>query len=130
MPVLTKEPPVTSKSVSKRDTPVKQVNKHIERDSRGRILPGYSGNYNGRPPAGQTIVDKFRDNPKCQGIVDKIFQIAGTLGDTKPHKDALQAAKLVIERLIPSLKASELRVDTDGEQGFVLLPSQEEPDKE
>ena len=75
-------------------------------------------------------MDSFRDNPKCQSIVDKLFEVAGTLGDSKPHKEALQAAKLVIERLVPSLKASELRVDTDGDQGFVFLPSPEEPDKE
>ena len=48
----------------------------------------------------------------------------------KPHKDAISAAKLIVERLVPSLKASELRVDTDSDQGFVFLPTPEEPDKD
>lgn len=121
---------ITSNISSNGEVPVKQGSKPVERDSRGRLLPGSTANPNGRPPAGKTLVDSFRDNPKCQSIVDKLFEVAGTLGDPKPHREALQAAKLVIERLVPSLKASELRVDTDGDQGFVFLPSPEEPDKE
>jgi len=56
--------------------------------------------------------------------------VANTLDEAKPHKDAIAAAKLIVERLVSSLKASELRVDTDGEQGFVFLPTPEAPDKE
>tara|TARA_Y100000310_G_C20259805_1_gene613100 strand:+ start:28 stop:432 length:405 start_codon:yes stop_codon:yes gene_type:complete len=127
--MITKEDTtITSNTPSNGEDPVKQVKP--KRDSHGRILPGYSGNYNGRPPAGKTVVDQFRDNPKCEGIINKIFEVAGTLGDNKPHKDAMSAAKLIMERLIPSLKASELRVDTDGDQGFVFLPSPERPEVE
>ena len=112
------------------ESPVKQVSTKVERDHLGRLLPGSTANPNGRPPAGQTIVDKFRSNEKAQGVINKLFAVANTLDEAKPHKDAIAAAKLIVERLVPSLKASELRVDTDGEQGFVLLPTPEEPDKE
>ena len=127
MPTLTK----TGKKVLDDDTPEKQDHLQGEsRDSLGRFSPGISGNPNGRPPAGQPIVDKFRDNPGAQAVINKLFAVANTLDETTPHKDAIAAAKLIVERLVPSLKASELRVDTDGDQGFVFLPTPEEPEKE
>tara|TARA_B100000315_G_C14576569_1_gene588191 strand:- start:1569 stop:1961 length:393 start_codon:yes stop_codon:yes gene_type:complete len=130
MTISTKEPPVTGKVSSKGEVPNKQVNNPIERDYHGRYLPGTSGNTNGRPPAGATIVDQFRDNPKCISVLEKIFKVASTLGDEDQHKDALQAAKLVAERLVPVLKSSDLKLNTDDDQGFVFMPTQESPEKE
>ena len=127
---MIKEQNITSIEDTEEKKPVKQVHKQAERDSRGRILPGSTGNPNGRPPAGKTIVDKFRDNPGAQAVINKLFAVANTLGEAKPHKDAISAAKLIVERLVTSLKASELRVDTDNDTGFVFLPSPEEPDKD
>ena len=129
MKVETKAP-ITSNLSSNGESPVKQVNKPVERDSRGRLLPGSTANPNGRPPAGKSIVDSFRDNPQCQSIIDKLFTIADTLGDPEPHKDAMTAGRLILERLVPNLKASEIRVDTDNDAGFVFLPTPEEPEKE
>ena len=129
---MIKEEEITSISVVKRKKPVKQVKEHklVERDSHGRLLPGSTANPNGRPPAGQTVVDKFRNNPGAQAVINKLFAVPNTLDDTKPHKDAIAAAKLIVGRLVPSLKASELRVDTEWDQGFVLLPQPEPPEKE
>jgi hypothetical protein len=111
---------------------VKQATKQEGRDPKtGQILPGFTGNKNGRPPSGLTIIDQFRDNPKVNSVIEKLFQVADTLGSDKPDKDALSASKLIIERIIPSLKASELKLtDDDDGKGFVLLPSQETPNKE
>ena len=120
----------SSDTVIEKKAPAKQASNKEGRDEFGRILPGFTGNPNGRPPAGQTIVDKFRDNPNAQAVINKLFSVANTLDEDKPHKDAIAAAKLIVERLVPSLKASELRVDTDNDTGFVLLPSQEEPEKD
>ena len=127
MPTLTK----TGRKVLDYDTPAKQDTIQGEhRDSLGRFKPGFTGNKNGRPPAGESLVEKFRDNPGAQAVINKLFAVANTLDETTPHKDAIAAAKLIVERLVPSLKASELRVDTDGDQGFVFLPTPEEPEKE
>ena len=109
---------------------VKQDKNKVERDELGRLLPGSTANPNGRPPAGKTIVDKFRDNEQAQGVINKLFQVANTLGDAKPHKDAIAAAKLIVERLVPSLKASEHIVNDQSDQPFILMPEPREPDKE
>ena len=129
-PTLSEVKDITGTTVSDDEVPAKQELDQGVRDEFGRFKPGQSGNPHGRPPAGQTIVDKFRDNPSAQNIINKLYAVAATLDGDKPHKDAISAAKLIIERLIPSLKASELRVDTDGDQGFVFLPTQESPEKE
>lgn len=102
----------------------------VTRDSKGRILPGSKLNPNGRPPAGETIIDKFRSNEKGLDVINNIIQIASTLGQNKQHKDALACAKLVVERLVPTLKSSDLNLNTDVETGFVVLPEQKETPRE
>jgi len=97
------------------------------RDTQGRFTSGNSFGQ-GRPPANETIVQKFRDNPKGQDILNSIFKIANTLGTDSQHKDAMNCTKLIIERLIPALKSSELKIDTDANKGFVILPAQKKPD--
>ena len=102
---------------------VKQVEKP-QRNSKGHWLKGQSGNMNGRPKKEDTIVEKFRTEPRLEGLLQKMYTIANTIGDEDAHKDSLACAKLIIERVIPSLKASELRVDTENESGLVYLPQQ------
>ena len=97
------------------------------RDNKGRFTSGNSFGQ-GSPPANETIVQKFRDNPKGQDILNSIFKIANTLGTDSQHKDAMNCTKLIIERLIPALKSSELKIDTDANKGFVILPAQKKPD--
>ena len=116
-------------TTSKEDTPVKQDSEQGEsRDSKGRFQKGVSGNPNGRPPAGKTVVDQFRDNPQVSSVIAKLFKVADTLGTDNPDKDALSASKLIIERIIPSLKSSDLQIDTT-EKGYVVLPETEEDDE-
>ena len=104
---------------------VKQATKQAERRADGTLMPGSTANPNGRPPAGKSIVDKFREHPDTQSIINKLYMVANTLDSDKPHKDAIASVKLIVERLVPSLKASELRVDTENEQGFVFMPQQQ-----
>ena len=130
MPTLTKDSKITGNGVIEKDRPEEQEKEPLSRTSDGRFKKGFSGNYRGAPKKDESIVERFRGHEGCQSIINKLFQVANTLGDTKPHKDSISAAKLIVERLVPSLKASELRVDTEGDQGFVFLPSPEEPDKE
>jgi len=113
------------------EDPVKQAPDQGDvRDSKGRFKPGFSGNLNGRPPAGETIIDKFRSHPKGNDVINNIIEIASTLGSGKDHRDALACAKLVIDRLVPSLKSSEINLNTEDDKGFVLLPETKKPPME
>ena len=130
MPTWNKDQQVTGNGVIDEPRRDKHDKGPLQRTSNGRFASGVSGNPKGRPRKDESIVERFRSNEGCQSVINKLFAGAGTLDSKEPHKDAIQAAKLIVERLVPSLKASELRVDTDGDQGFVYLPTQTEPDKE
>ena len=130
MPMLSKDKVITGDGVIEEARPELQEKAPLTRNADGTFKKGFSGNYGGAPRKGQSIVERFRDHEGCQSIINKLFQAANTLGEPNQHKDAISAAKLIVERLVPSLKASELRVDTDGDQGFVFLPTPEEPEKE
>ena len=101
------------------------------RNSDGTFKKGApSPNPMGRPKLNESVVERFRNNEKVVSVIEKLFKVADTLGTDSPDKDALSASKLIIERIIPSLKASEMRIDTDNDTGFVLLPTPEPPEKE
>jgi len=107
------------------------LNQEVKRNSNGTFAPGQSGNKYGRKVKGETIVDKFRDNPKGADVIQNIIEIASTLGNGKnQHKDALSCAKLVVERLIPTLKSSDLNLTSDDDTGFIVLPEQKETPRE
>ena len=123
------EDKITGESVTDETRPQQQDKTIDTRNADGTFKKGFSGNSGGAPRKNQSIVERFRGSPAAQSVINKLINVANTIDDPTPHKDAISACKMVIERLLPSLKASELRVDTDGDQGFVLLPSPEEPDK-
>ena len=88
---------------------------------------GQSGNPNGRPPAGGSVVEKFRSNPKAESVIDNVIEVATTLGKDQQHPDAMACAKLVAERLIPAVRAQTISLDTEGVNlGPVLLPTRVE----
>ena len=109
MPKLNKDMELTGNGVAEETPPEKQEKTPLTRTARGRFAKGMSGNPNGRPKKDASIVERFRNNDSCQSIINKLFAVADTLNDAEPHKDALASAKLIVERLIPSLKASEPR---------------------
>ena len=100
------------------------------RDSLGRFKPGQSGNPGGRPKKGETIVDQFRDNPKGIDVINNVIEVASTFGSDKQHKDAVSAVKLVIERLVPALKSSDINLNMDDDKGFIYMPTQTDARKE
>ena len=100
------------------------------RNKNGQFAPGKSGNPGGRPKSGQTIIDKFRDNPVNGVIMNKLFEIASTLGTDDEHKEAMTATKLIVDKLVPSLKSQEIKMDLDNERGFVFMPEQKASDKQ
>ena len=111
----------------------KQVEDHHsakqERSKSGKWQRGVSGNPLGRPKKGQSVVDRFRDNPTTYTVIGKIVETAMSLGQDDQHPDAMQCAKIVAEKILPSLKAQEIRMEST-DQGFVFLPPQIKPDKE
>ena len=130
MPKLSEDKVITGDGTIKEDSRDKQEKTQLSRTSNGRFKKGISGNPNGRPKKDESIVERFRSNEGCQSVINKLFNVANTLDSKEPHKDAIQAAKLIVERLVPSLKASELKLSEGNDEAFVLLPSQEEPEKE
>ena len=121
---------ITGEGFTDEPRPQQQEKTPSTRNADGTFKKGFSGNKGGAPRKNQSIVERFRDNEKAQSVINKLINVANTIDDPKPHKDAISACKMIVERLLPSLKASELRVDTEGDQGFVLLPTPEAPDKE
>ncbi|MBA95790.1 MAG: hypothetical protein CMP21_08760 [Rickettsiales bacterium] len=98
------------------------------RDHRGRFVKGNKIS-KGRPKKENTIVTQFRDNPRNFDLIENMIKIASTLGQKDQHKDAMACAKLVVERLVPALKSSELKVGSN-DSAFVFLPPQSEPESE
>tara|TARA_R110002020_G_scaffold66413_1_gene174572 strand:- start:1261 stop:1611 length:351 start_codon:yes stop_codon:yes gene_type:complete len=102
----------------------------LDRDPRtGKFIKGNNANPTGRPPAGKTIVEKFRENPNSSSVLSNIFQIASTLGSDKEHPKAFECAKLVADKLIPTLKAQDLTIGSD-DKGFIYMPTPKESDKQ
>ena len=100
------------------------------RNKNGQVDPGKSGNPGGRPKSGQTIIDKFRDNETSSIVINKLFEIAKTLNTDDEHKEAMAATKLIVDKLVPSLKSQEIKMDLDNDRGFVFMPEQKESDKQ
>ena len=101
-----------------------------KRNEKGHFLKGQCGNPNGRPKGSTSTAEQFRSNPKALDILNKVIEIASTLGTNEEHKDATSCAKVVVDKIIPTLKAQDISIETDGSAGFVLLPKEEESKKE
>ncbi|MFC1746949.1 DUF5681 domain-containing protein [Candidatus Neomarinimicrobiota bacterium] len=85
---------------------------------------GQSGNPNGRPPAGKTVVDNFRSNPKAEKVLAQVVTVAATLGRKNQHPDAMACAKIVADKLVPSMKVQEINMEPEGRRlGPVILPA-------
>ena len=97
-----------------------------KRAENGQLLKGQSGNPSGRPKKEHTIVDIFKNHTEAEKIIESLYKVASTLAEDKPHAKAMESAKLIFNALVPSLKASELRVDTDGTDNLIYLPSQQD----
>tara|TARA_R100001594_G_scaffold139999_1_gene184855 strand:- start:228 stop:554 length:327 start_codon:yes stop_codon:yes gene_type:complete len=97
---------------------------------KGGFKKGKSGNPKGRPRSGKSNAELFRTNPKAEGILEQIFDIASTLGKgKKEHKDAMACAKLIADKMVPTLKSQELEV-SGVDKGYVVIPEQKASKKE
>ena len=63
--------------------------------------------------------DMIRNHPKTPKLIQKLFDVA--LDDE--HKNQLRAMSILMDRVAPQLKASELKVETDAiKTGVIVLP--------
>ena len=105
----------------------------ITRDSTGKFQKGTTGNPAGRPKkelSMEKVVQEFRDHKNASEIVNKLYAVAMTIDEKKPHNKAFEALKLITERFVPSLRATELKVGEVEDTGFVYLPNQVAPEAE
>ena len=93
-----------------------------KRNNDGTFKKGTSGNPNGRPVGSSSIAQQFRDNPKVEGLMQKMIEVANTLGTEDEHNQAVACAKEVIARAYPTLKQQELTIDAEVNKGYVVLP--------
>ena len=101
-----------------------------ERSKSGKWQKGVSGNPLGRPKKDESVIERFRKNSSTYSVIGKIVETAMSLGRENQHPDAMQCAKIVAEKILPSLKAQEIRMIEDDDLGMVFLPSQKAPDKD
>lgn len=100
------------------------------RNTKGQFIKGQCGNLKGRPKGSTSQAEAFRNNPKALDVLNKVIETASTLGTDDEHKDASSCAKIVVDKIIPTLKAQDISIETDGSAGFVILPKEEPSAKE
>ena len=101
-----------------------------KRNDKGQFLKGQCGNPNGRPKGSTSTAEQFRNDPKALDVLNKVIEIASTLGSDNEHKDATSCAKVVVDKIIPTLKAQDINIESDSVTGFVVLPKEEPSEKE
>tara|TARA_R100001530_G_scaffold123026_1_gene90858 strand:- start:89 stop:364 length:276 start_codon:yes stop_codon:yes gene_type:complete len=79
------------------------------------LKKGQTNNKNGRPKV--SLAQELRRNPNIQSVIDKVVDTACTLGADDEHPQAVACAKIVMDKSIPNLKASEIQID-----GNINLP--------
>ena len=71
---------------------------------------GKSGNPQGRPKKKpSSIVEAFRKDPRNQDVISQIITVALTLGKEGQHLDALDCAKIVANKILPTLTTEEIK---------------------
>ena len=83
----------------------------------GAFKQGKSGNPSGKNAT--KFGEMIRNHPKTLDLVQKVFDIALSDG----HKNQMRAMSILMDRIAPQLKASELKIEGDGlKTGVIVLP--------
>ena len=126
MEMVKKNGKMVKRNLTEEDRRDIQAKNKPKRAENGQLLKGQSGNPSGRPKKEHTIVDIFKNHTEAEKIIESLYKVASTLAEDNPHAKAMESAKLIFNALVPSLKASELRVDTEGTDNLIYLPSQKD----
>jgi len=81
-----------------------------------KFKKGKSGNPKGKNAS--NFGEMIRNHPKTLDLVQKVFDIA--LDDE--HKNQMRAMSVLMDRIAPQLKASELKVEAKMTTGVIVLP--------
>ena len=78
---------------------------------------GKSGNPRGKNAS--NFGDMIRNHPKTLDLVQKVFDIALEDG----HKNQMRAMSVLMDRIAPQLKATDIKMDVDSKSGVIVLPA-------
>ena len=78
---------------------------------------GKSGNPKGKNAS--NFGDMIRNHPKTLDLVQKVFDIALEDG----HKNQMRAMSVLMDRIAPQLKATDIKMDVDSKSGVIVLPA-------
>lgn len=81
--------------------------------------PGQSGNPKGRPKI--ALAERFRSNPKAKDVLDKIIEVANTLNTKDEHEYAVTCARIVADKIIPTLKAQEIAMSLEKKPEIIIV---------
>lgn len=82
-----------------------------------RFKKGKSGNPTGK--RNSNFGEMIRTHPKSPALVQKLFDIALTDGE----KHQIRAISILMDRIAPQLKATDVKIDLDVNKGVIVLPS-------
>tara|TARA_R100001510_G_C7642484_1_gene200068 strand:- start:1303 stop:1608 length:306 start_codon:yes stop_codon:yes gene_type:complete len=82
-----------------------------------KFKKGKSGNPSGKNAS--NFGDMIRKHPKTLDLVQKVFDIALD----NEHKNQMRAMSILMDRIAPQLKATDVKLESTGTQGVIVLPS-------
>ena len=82
-----------------------------------KFKKGKSGNPTGKNAS--NFGEMIRKHPKTLDLVQKVFNIALD----NEHKNQMRAMSILMDRIAPQLKATDVKVESTGTQGVIVLPS-------
>jgi hypothetical protein len=77
---------------------------------------GKSGNPTGKNKS--NFGELIRSHPKSPALIQKLFDIALTDGE----KHQIRAISILMDRIAPQLKASEIKAEISENKGVIILP--------
>ena len=90
----------------------------IERDERGRFLPGRSPNPAGRPKKFDWGI-VIREHQDVLTLINQIFKAA--LDDKDPRQET--AWRILMDKIAPDLKAQRIQLEGHEQVGIIILPA-------